>query len=125
MARHRASLAAIYLFNVPGVEGLLSAWLLFALVPIVLWGICGLDAEDVDQYISARLSAIWFLLSFFPVAAVIMVYDPLPSELDFGTWLLAAAVGFTLAFGNFTILLAFASGGKASIIAPLAGCIRW
>jgi drug/metabolite transporter (DMT)-like permease len=35
--------------------------------------------------------------------------------------LLAAAVGFTLAIGNFTILLAFSSGGKASIISPLAG----
>jgi uncharacterized membrane protein len=38
-----------------------------------------------------------------------------------GTWALAACVGFTLAFGNFTILLAFGKGGKASIIAPLAG----
>ena len=30
-------------------------------------------------------------------------------------------MGFTLALGNLTILLAFSSGGKASIIAPLAG----
>ncbi len=31
------------------------------------------------------------------------------------------AVGFAMALGNFTILMAFASGGKASIIAPMAG----
>jgi drug/metabolite transporter (DMT)-like permease len=37
------------------------------------------------------------------------------------SWLVAAAVGFTLALGNLTILMAFSSGGKASIIAPMAG----
>jgi drug/metabolite transporter (DMT)-like permease len=71
--------------------------------------------------ISARSSAIWFLLSFIPVAVAIALVDPLPSGLPMNTWLLAGAVGFTIAIGNFTILLAFSSGGKASIIAPLAG----
>jgi uncharacterized membrane protein len=115
------SLGAIYLFNVPGAERIFSEWLLFALVPIVLWGITGLMQKASTAHISARLSAIWFLLAFFPVAAAIMTYDPLPSGIRPGTWALAVAVGFTLAFGNFTILLAFGSGGKASIIAPLAG----
>jgi drug/metabolite transporter (DMT)-like permease len=50
-----------------------------------------------------------------------MAYDPLPSAIGPSTWALAAAVGFTLAFGNLTVLLAFAHGGKASIITPLAG----
>jgi drug/metabolite transporter (DMT)-like permease len=98
-----------------------SEWLLFALIPIILWGITGLMQKASTEHISARLSAIWFLFAFFPVAGVIMAYDPIPSGIDAGTWALAAAVGFTLAFGNFTILLAFARGGKASIIAPLAG----
>jgi bacterial/archaeal transporter family protein len=115
------SLGAIYLFNVPGVEGAFSSWLLYALVPIVLWGICGLMQKMSTNNISARTSAIWFLLSFVPVAAVIVLYEPLPSGISARTWLLAAAVGFTLALGNLTILLAFSSGGKASIIAPMAG----
>jgi uncharacterized membrane protein len=115
------SLGAIYLFNVPGVEGAFSSWLLFALVPIVLWGICGLMQKMSTNYISARTSAIWFLLSFLPVAAFIVIYDPPPGRISARTWLLAAAVGFTLALGNLTILLAFANGGNASIIAPLAG----
>jgi transporter family protein len=115
------SMGAIYLFNVPGVEGAFSPWLLFALVPIVLWGICGLMQKMSTNYISARTSAIWFLLSFVPVAALIVLYESLPSGVSARTWLLAAAVGFTLALGNLTILLAFSSGGKASIIAPLAG----
>jgi transporter family protein len=115
------SMGAIYLFNVPGVEGAFSPWLLFALVPIVLWGICGLMQKMSTNYISARTSAIWFLLSFVPVAALIVLYESLPGGVSARTWLLAAAVGFTLALGNLTILLAFSSGGKASIIAPLAG----
>jgi drug/metabolite transporter (DMT)-like permease len=32
-----------------------------------------------------------------------------------------AALGFALALGNCTILLAFAAGGKASIIMPVTG----
>jgi uncharacterized membrane protein len=115
------SLAAIWLFNVSGVEGLMSGWVLFALVPVVLWGICGLMQKASTDHVSARVSAICFLLAFFPVAAAIMVYDPLPSGVSASTWALAASVGFTLAFGNLTVLLAFASGGKASIITPLAG----
>jgi bacterial/archaeal transporter family protein len=115
------SLLAIYLFNVPGEQGMFSPWLLFALLPIVLWGICGLMQKMSTNDVSGRTSAIWFLLSFAPVAAIMMVYDPLTGPIPARAWLLAAGVGFTLALGNFTILLAFSSGGKASIIAPLAG----
>jgi transporter family protein len=115
------SLVAIYLFNVPSDENVFSPWLIFALLPIVLWGVCGLMQKMSTNDIPGRTSAIWFLLSFLPVAAIIMLYDPLPKDISIKAWLLAAAVGFTLALGNLTILLAFASGGKASIISPLAG----
>jgi drug/metabolite transporter (DMT)-like permease len=115
------SLAAIYFFNIPSHENIVSPWLLFALVPIALWGICGLMQKMSTNDVSGRTSAIWFLLSFVPVAALILLYDPLVGGVSSLAWLLAAAVGFTLAVGNLTILLAFSSGGKASIIAPLAG----
>lgn len=115
------SLSAIYLFHVAQEESLFSAWLLMALVPIVLWGICGLMQKMATDHISGRSSAIWFLLSFLPVAAWIVVFDPLPTEIHGKTWGLGIAMGFTLALGNLTILLAFSSGGKASVIAPLAG----
>jgi transporter family protein len=114
------SLSAIYLFNVPGDQGFLTAWLLFAMVPIVLWGVCGLLQKMSTNYISARSSAIWFLVAFLPVAAFIVLREPLPTSVPPATWLLAVTVGFTLALGNFTILLAFANNGKASIIAPLS-----
>jgi uncharacterized membrane protein len=115
------SLLAIYLFHVSQEQGMVSEWLLLALVPIVLWGICGLMQKMSTNHISGRTSAIWFLLAFVPVAALIVLFDPLPRGISPRTWGVATAVGFTLALGNLTILLAFASGGKASIIAPLAG----
>lgn len=115
------SLVAIYFFNVTTSKNMFSPWLLFALLPIVLWGTCGLMQKMSTNDVSGRTSAIWFLLSFVPVAALIMWFDPLPSGVSNRAWLLAASVGFTLALGNLTILLAFSNGGKASIIAPLAG----
>jgi drug/metabolite transporter (DMT)-like permease len=115
------SLAAIYLFNVADEEGIVSPWLNIAFIAIFLWGVCGLLQKMSTEHISARLSAIWFLLSFFPIAAFILLREPLPPSVSIRSWFVAVAVGFTLALGNFTILMAFASGGKASIIAPMAG----
>jgi drug/metabolite transporter (DMT)-like permease len=91
------------------------------MIAIFLWGLCGLLQKMSTEHISARLSAIWFLLSFFPIAAFILLREPLPPGVSIHSWLIAVAIGFTLALGNFTILMAFASGGKASIIAPMAG----
>jgi transporter family protein len=115
------SLAAIYMFNVVDEAGIVSPWLNIAFIAIFLWGICGLLQKMSTDHISARSSAIWFLFSFFPIGAFILLREPFPPGVSPQSWLVAAAVGFTLALGNFTILMAFASGGKASIIAPMAG----
>jgi drug/metabolite transporter (DMT)-like permease len=115
------SLGAIYLFHVSQERGLVSQWLLLALVPIVLWGVCGLLQKMSTNDVSGRTSAIWFLLAFIPVAVLIQIFDPLPGNVSARTIVVATAVGFALALGNLTILFAFASGGKASIISPLAG----
>ena len=119
------SLVAIYLFNVPaGMDeptGVVNRWMLLPLAAIVLWGITGLMQKASTNDISARLSAIWFLAAFVPVAVLILAYEPLPAGIALRTWAYALAMGFALALGNLTILLAFSSGGKAAIIVPLAG----
>jgi bacterial/archaeal transporter family protein len=119
------SLVAIVLFNVQPdtaeLSGAASPWLLVALAAVVLWGITGLMQKMSTNYVSARTSGIWFLAAFIPFGAIILFNNPLPPEISTRTWILAIALGFTLALGNLTILLAFASGGKASIISPLAG----
>lgn len=115
------SLIAIYLFNVRSEHGLISPWLLMALVPITLWGVTALMQKMATDHISGRAASIWFLLAFFPVAGMIVLFDPLPGTIPLSVVGLSALVGFALAFGNLTFILAFASGGKAAVIAPLAG----
>jgi drug/metabolite transporter (DMT)-like permease len=115
------SLVAIYLFNVPDQERQVSAWLVVALAPIGLWGVTLLMQKISTAHISANASALWFLIAFIPVAILIILWKPLPGGVTPRVWALEAALGFTLAFGNLTILLAFASGGKASVVAPLSG----
>lgn len=115
------SLVAIYLFNVPDQERQVSAWLLVALAPIALWGVTLLMQKMATAHISGADSALWFLIAFVPIAVLIVLWKPLPVGIPPRIWALEAALGFTLAFGNLTILLAFSSGGKASVVAPLSG----
>jgi len=115
------ALVAIYFFNVPSEENAFNRWLLLAMIPIVLWGATGLLQKMATNYISGELSAQLFLLAFIPIAIILLFMEPFPKEISSRTWALALLLGFTLALGNVAILVAFASNGKASIIAPLAG----
>jgi transporter family protein len=115
------SLAAIYLFNVRGEEGWLSSWLVTALVPVAMWGTAGLIQKMATNHISGARSAFWFLAAFVLVGAVMAAVDPPPRQIAPHVLGLAIALGFALALGNYTILLAFSHQGKASIITPLTG----
>lgn len=115
------SFVAIWLFNITSVEGSMNSWLVFALLPIGLWGVSGLLQKLSTNHISGELSALWFLAAFIPMAAGILVVDPLTAAPAPRLWLLVTALGLFFSAGNFVILLAFAADGKASIIAPLAG----
>ncbi len=115
------SLVAIALFNIASVKGAMNSWLLFALLPIGLWGVSGLLQKISTNDISGELSALWFLAAFIPVATGLLLLDPLPAVPALRLWLLVTALGLFFSVGNFVILLAFACEGKASIIAPIAG----
>jgi transporter family protein len=115
------SLAAIYLLNVPDDRGLLSPWLALALIPVVLWGVAGFLQKLSTRDVSDRTSALVFLAAFVPVGLLILMREPLPPTLPAQVWAIAIALGFTLAFGNYAVTVAYASGGKASVITPLVG----
>jgi len=113
------SLTAIYLFNVSSAEGLLSSGLAYALVPIAFWGVAGLLQKACTNHISGELSTLWFLSAFIPVAVLILWREPLPPQIPPKVWLLVSVLGLFLALGNFALLAACASAGKASIVIPL------
>jgi len=115
------SLAAIAFFYPPGQQRGVSAWMLAALVALVLWGVASLMQKASTLYLSGGASAFWFLLAFVPIGVGILAWQPVSSTVSSDAWALATALGFTLAFGNLTLLLAYAAGGKAAVIAPLSG----
>jgi drug/metabolite transporter (DMT)-like permease len=112
------SLAAIYLLNVSSVSGFFNTGLLFALLPIGFWGITGFLQKLSTDDIPGERSTLWFLVAFIPAAVLILLNQPVgpkPAKI----WISVVALGFFFALGNLAILLAFARGGKASIITPL------
>ena len=115
------SFVAIYLFNVSDKGGFFTRWLLVALAPVVFWGVAGMLQKISTNSISGELSTLWFLAATIPVAVFLFIQEPLTDRLSAKTWALVTLLGLTSALGNYAILDAFASGGKASIIAPLAG----
>jgi transporter family protein len=115
------ALIAIYLFNVQQEHGFVSRWLLIVLIPILLWGVAGLLQKISTNYISGELSTLCFLAASIPATVLLLVREPLSASPSSKLWLLVFFLGFSFALGNWAILDAFASGGKASIITPISG----
>ena len=113
------SLAAIYLFNVQSEEGFFSRWLMYAVLPIVLWGASGFLQKLSTNHISSEFSTVCFLGAFIPFGIFFVMQTPLPAVISSTTWLLVIAQGFFLGLGNLAVLAAFAGQGKASIVTPL------
>jgi drug/metabolite transporter (DMT)-like permease len=116
-----ATLAAIAVLSIPEFEGELSLWLRYALAPLAFWGVSGLLMKVATRHASAELSTFWFLASFIPLGAVLLAIKPMQWELSPRDWTLVVLLGFTYAWGNLTVLIAYGSGGKASIVTPMAG----
>jgi drug/metabolite transporter (DMT)-like permease len=101
--------------------------LLGVLGAVIPWGLSGLLQKFSTRDISGELSSIAFLLGFLPLAVGIFAGTGLGRRLADAGFLvgspfwLSLATGLLLALGNVAILIAFASHGQASIIAPLGG----
>jgi uncharacterized membrane protein len=115
------AMMAIFYFNISSASYGVSQWLLAAFVPILLWGVSGFLQKLSTNDVSGEVSAVWFLLAFVPVAAILLALEPLQANPTARIWGWSMALGLSFAFGNFAILQAFARNGKASVIAPLAG----
>ena len=115
------ALVAMYFFNVGREEPFTLRWLGFALLPVLFWGVAGLLQKLCTNDISAELSTLCFLAAQIPIAVFLLVAKPMTWQLASADWLWAIALGVFLGLGNLTLLAAFASGGKAAVVSPLAG----
>jgi drug/metabolite transporter (DMT)-like permease len=115
------SLVAIYLFNVPAEGEFWSPWLAPVLLAILLWGIAGFLQKLSTNHVSGEQSSLWFHVAFLVIGLAMFVVVPWPRVPTATTWLLAGGLGLSMALGNAAILLAYADGGKASVVTPMAG----
>jgi transporter family protein len=114
------SFVAIWLFNIQSDRGLLSQTIVYAILPILLWGLSGFLQKIATNHLCAEPAALVYLSAFVPVAVFFAAREPWPAVIGPRTWALVLVLGFFLAFGNVAVLAAFARGGKAAVIAPLA-----
>jgi transporter family protein len=115
-----ASLLALACFNPFTGAALLSTWVGVALVPIVLWGVSAWLQKVATTYASNQLATFGFLVGFLPVAAITPFWQALTWRLSQGTWLEVVALGLCFGLGNLTLIVAYGTGGRASIVTPLA-----
>lgn len=97
----------------------MSVWMFYALLALALWGITGVTQKLSTNLISAELSLVWFSAVFVPIAAVILLTQPLDWRISPVTWLLAILGGVLNGLGVLTSFAAFRNGGKASVVTPL------
>ncbi|HXG47515.1 MAG TPA: DMT family transporter [Methylomirabilota bacterium] len=115
------ALGAIYFFNVGREETLSAGWLAFASLPVLFWGVAGLLQKLCTRDVSAELSTLCFLAALVVVSAGLLAGRPMRWNLTPAEWACAIALGLFLGLGNLTLLAAFAAGGQAAIVSPLAG----
>jgi drug/metabolite transporter (DMT)-like permease len=113
------ALVAIWLFNVQNERGLLSATVLYALPPILLWGLSGFLQKLATNHLPGETAALVYLGAFIPVGVFFAWRSSWPDAIAPRTWAIAIALGFFIAFGNLAVLAADARGGQAAVIAPL------
>jgi drug/metabolite transporter (DMT)-like permease len=125
------ALVAIYLFNMPadaaaggGAEKLMSRWMAYAIVALVLWGVAAVLQKVATKYISTELSTVLFALAFIPVAVVLWwlgkagKIEPITWHISGKAWGIAIAFGALIGVGGLALFAAYRDG-KASIVTAL------
>ena len=97
----------------------LPAWMWFAAIALVFWGITGVTQKLATNRISSELSFIWFAYAMIAISALLAVFMPIHWHLR-PTIFWAAVIGGTLnGLGALTSFTALESGGKAAVVISL------
>lgn len=125
------ALAALYLFNRPvpnaeqaaaevvsGEATLITPWMLYALIALVLWGVAGVLQKVATNRISTELSTILFALAFIPVAGGVAITMPIDWNISSKGWAYSLLFGAMIGIGTLVLFAAY-RGGKASIVTAI------
>lgn len=115
------ALGAMYCFNVGSEAGWLTPWVAVALIPILLWGVAAILQKVATEKTSAEWCAVAFLLGQVPLAILTPLWEPIDLGRSPAIWTLLLLLGFAYGAGNWTLMRAYSTGGKASVVTPLSG----
>jgi uncharacterized membrane protein len=119
------ALIAIYLFSPQekldphiGWRSLLSAWMIYSLIALLLFGLACITQKCATSHISDELSTIFYTLGYVLLAAVIWIAGSLDWNISMKDWGLGILVGLLMATATLALFVAF-RWGKASVVTPL------
>jgi uncharacterized membrane protein len=119
------ALAAIYLFSpreslgaATHLRNMLSAWMVYSLIALVLFGLSCIAMKFSTRHISDELSTIFYTVGYILIAAVIIAAHSAEWHLSKKDWGLGILVGLLMASATLTLFVAY-RWGKASVVTPL------
>ena len=98
---------------------MIPAWIFFAVIALVFWGITGITQKLATNVISSRLTFIWFAYSMIAISVVLLVIAPMHWHVRPLIFWLAVGGGALNGLGALTCFAAMESGGKAAIVTAL------
>ena len=97
----------------------MHAWLGFAILALVLWGITGITQKLSTNRISSERSFLWFCWAMVALSAAVLIVAHPHWGLGKVVVLCSVAGGALNGLGAWTSFRALESGGKASIVISL------
>lgn len=97
----------------------MHAWLGFAILALVLWGITGVTQKLSTNRISSERSFLWFCWAMVALSGAVLLLVRPHSRLSTVVVLCSVAGGALNGLGAWTSFRALESGGKASIVISL------
>jgi transporter family protein len=98
---------------------LIPAWLLFAIIALVFWGITGVTQKLSTNRISSQLSCLWWAAAMIAISAWLALTEHIQWHLPPITLALSVLGGLLNGLGALTSFAALESGGKASVVISL------
>jgi transporter family protein len=98
---------------------LIPAWLFFAFIALVFFGISGITQKLSTNRISSELSFVWFAYAMAAISLVLLLTVPMHWHVRPLIFWLAVGGGTLNGLGALTSFTALESGGKASIVISL------
>lgn len=98
---------------------MVSVWIIYAAVALVLWGASGVTQKLATNRISSQLSFLWFAVAMLAISLVLAITAPIHWHLPGMILFLCILGGLLNGLGALTSFSALEAGGKASVVISL------